>query len=240
MAKPDMRTQLETTFARIESEREAKEAAELAADSVPTDNVTVLRERATRHAHRAVDEYWGYFNDIQTALDERVITPLLNTVGRLAVERDRYRLAWKSASLRAEARGEGIERIVKDRESYQGWLEQEQANTQRLTAELTRASEDIAFLERNTLPELRRTVQHHEDGKKRWRERAEKAEARVAELEATPAVDTFPAWLAQRFDPQGAPWDGMSDDDRTYWEHQARAVRRAVARGGFKSQEAAS
>lgn len=47
--------------------------------------------------------------------------------------------------------------------------------------------------------------------------------------------DTFPAWLARRFDPQGAPWDGMSDDDRSYWEHQARAVRRAVERGGFKA-----
>lgn len=49
-------------------------------------------------------------------------------------------------------------------------------------------------------------------------------------------TDTFPAWLAQRFDPQGAPWDGMSDDDRSYWEHQARAVRRAVARGGFNNR----
>jgi hypothetical protein len=88
MAKPDMRTQLETTFARIKSEREAKAATELAADSVPTDNVTVLRERATRHAHRAVDEYWGYFNDIQTALDQRVITPLLEAVARIAGERD--------------------------------------------------------------------------------------------------------------------------------------------------------
>jgi len=52
----------------------------------------------------------------------------------------------------------------------------------RLKAELERAREDIAFLERATLPELRRTVQHHKDGKQRWRERAEKAEARIAEL----------------------------------------------------------
>ena len=87
-AKPDMRAQLETTFARIKSEREAKEAAQRAADSVPTDNPIVLRERATRHAHQAVDEYWGYFNDIQTALNERVITPLLQTVARIAAERD--------------------------------------------------------------------------------------------------------------------------------------------------------
>jgi hypothetical protein len=55
-------------------------------------------------------------------------------------------------------------------------------------AELDRRTEHLAFLERNTLPELRRTIQHHEDGKKRWRDRAEKAEARVRELER-PAVE---------------------------------------------------
>ena len=68
--------------------------------------------------------------------------------------------------------------------------------------------------------------------------------AKAAEVETAPApvtsADTFPAWLARRFDPNGAPWDGMSDDDRSYWEHQARAVRRAVARGGFKAEREAS
>jgi hypothetical protein len=108
-AESDMRTQLETTFARIKSEREAKEAAELAADSVPTDNVTVLRERATRHAHRAVDEYWGYFNDIQTALDERVITPLLDTVSRLAAERDGHRAAAEAAEAKLRKIEHGCE-----------------------------------------------------------------------------------------------------------------------------------
>lgn len=46
------------------------------------------------------------------------------------------------------------------------------------------AVEQLDFLHRVTLPELRREVEHHEDGKARWRARAEKAEARVAELEA--------------------------------------------------------
>jgi hypothetical protein len=68
----------------------------------------------------------------------------------------------------------------------------------------------------------------------------EAAKEAEAVAEAAKPKDTLAPWLANRFDPQGAPWDGMSDDDRTYWEHQARAVRRAVARGGFKSQEAAS
>jgi hypothetical protein len=56
----------------------------------------------------------------------------------------------------------------------------------------------------------------------------------AAEEQPAETQDTLPAWLAQRFDPRGADWDGMSDDDRSYWEHQARAVRRAVERGGFK------
>lgn len=50
-----------------------------------------------------------------------------------------------------------------------------------------------------------------------------------------PAEDTFPAWLAQRFDPNSPPWDALDHDGRTYWQHEAAAVRRAVARRGFKN-----
>lgn len=46
--------------------------------------------------------------------------------------------------------------------------------------ELDRRTEDVAFLERATLPELRRTIEHHKDGKQRWRDRAEKAEERLS------------------------------------------------------------
>ena len=63
---------------------------------------------------------------------------------------------------------------------------------------------------------------------------AEKLRRVAAEEQPAETQDSLPAWLAQRFDPRGADWDGMSDDDRSYWEHQARAVRRAVERGGFK------
>ncbi|MFF8910611.1 hypothetical protein [Streptomyces olivaceoviridis] len=47
-------------------------------------------------------------------------------------------------------------------------------------------------------------------------------------------ADTLPAWLQQRFDPRGADWEQLSDDDRAYWQHEAAAVRRAVTRNGFK------
>lgn len=52
-----------------------------------------------------------------------------------------------------------------------------------------------------------------------------------------PVVDTLAAWLNQRFDPRGANWEHLDEDDRSYWEHHARAVRRAVARGGFNGMD---
>ena len=49
-----------------------------------------------------------------------------------------------------------------------------------------------------------------------------------------PQSDTLAAWLHWRFGPHSQSWNALSDDDQTYWQHQARAVRRAVERGGFK------
>lgn len=89
--KPGLAAELESAFAKARTEREAKEAAQLAADSVPTDNVVVLRERATRHATEAIDGYWGHFDDMQKELAERVISPLLNVVSRVTDERDAAR-----------------------------------------------------------------------------------------------------------------------------------------------------
>ncbi|WP_327335870.1 hypothetical protein OG384_04350 [Streptomyces sp. NBC_01324] len=72
------------------------------------------------------------------------------------------------------------------------------AEVDRLRTALSDASDQVAerddeigslsarlhHLDRNALPELRREVEHHKDGKARWRGRAEKAEARVAALES--------------------------------------------------------
>lgn len=70
---------------------------------------------------------------------------------------------------------------------------------------------------------------------------AARLEGRLREIEQAPFslgedADTLPAWLYQRFMPDGEGWDALAEDDRSYWEHQARAVRRAVQRGGFKSE----
>lgn len=53
-----------------------------------------------------------------------------------------------------------------------------------LDDELGKASAHTHFLERNTLPDLHRQIEHHKGGKARWRKRAETAEARVAQLQA--------------------------------------------------------
>lgn len=50
--------------------------------------------------------------------------------------------------------------------------------------------------------------------------------------------DTLPAWLYRRFNRLAKPWEALTDDDRAYWEHQACAVRRAVARNGFRTESA--
>ncbi|MFE3381332.1 hypothetical protein [Streptomyces anulatus] len=49
----------------------------------------------------------------------------------------------------------------------------------------------------------------------------------------TSETDTLAPWLYRRF--KGTGWNQLDEGDRSYWEHQARAVRRAVARGGFKT-----
>lgn len=81
---------LESAWEKRRAENEATRAAQLAADSVPTTDIDTLRERATRHAHESVDRYWGHFDDIQTALGETVISPLLETVSRLVAEHEPY------------------------------------------------------------------------------------------------------------------------------------------------------
>lgn len=55
--------------------------------------------------------------------------------------------------------------------------------------------------------------------------------------------DTLAHWLHQRFGKYREgyePWSQLSNDDRSYWEREAAAVKRAVARGGFKNPEATS
>ncbi|MEH0442489.1 hypothetical protein QA811_02140 [Streptomyces sp. B21-102] len=61
----------------------------------------------------------------------------------------------------------------------------------------------------------------------------------AAEEQPAETQDSLPCWLYQRFMPDGVGWENLDADDRSYWEHHARAVRRAVARGGFKAERPA-
>lgn len=54
----------------------------------------------------------------------QVITTMGADIRALTSQRDRYRSAWTSARGRAQAYGEGILRVVEDREAYQQWLKQ--------------------------------------------------------------------------------------------------------------------
>lgn len=54
---------------------------------------------------------------------------------------------------------------------------------------------------------------------------------------AIDTTDTLPEWLYRRFARyrRNAPaWSDLTEDDQAFWAHEAAAVRRAVARGGFK------
>ncbi|MEU0624918.1 hypothetical protein ABZ329_29175 [Streptomyces rubiginosohelvolus] len=71
------------------------------------------------------------------------------------------------------------------------------AEVDRLRGDLSDATGRVDFLERNTLPDLHRQIEHHKDGKARWRTRAETAEARVAELETRPTVG-YAVWCVEQ------------------------------------------
>ncbi|MFF2100884.1 hypothetical protein [Streptomyces sp. NPDC058202] len=59
-------------------------------------------------------------------------------------ERARFELAWASARFRAEAHSEGILRVVKDREAYQGWLKQAEEHHQAYRVEAEDAKQRLA------------------------------------------------------------------------------------------------
>lgn len=52
-----------------------------------------------------------------------------------------------------------------------------------------------------------------------------------------PKKDTLAEWLYNRFHLGANPWETVGEATQSYWEHEAAAVRRAVARGGFKESE---
>lgn len=67
-----------------------------------------------------------------------------------------------------------------------------------------------------------------------WQAAKEAEALAAAEAEARKPKDTLPAWLYQRFNRVAPAWASLSDADRSFWEHEAAAVRRAVARDGFR------
>jgi hypothetical protein len=50
-------------------------------------------------------------------------------------------------------------------------------------------------------------------------------------------ADTLPHWLYVRFGKGPLGWHELDPDTRSWWVHEAAAVRRAVARDGFKKED---
>jgi len=117
---------------------------------------------------------------------------------------------------------EAVTPLVADEQAYDGELAMLRGLVRTLRAVVRDDRADVAQRE------VRRLLYEHA---------ADERDAYRREMNrpADAAPDTLAAWLAHRFDLNSPPWNGMPDDDRSYWEHQARAVRRAVARGGFKN-----
>jgi hypothetical protein len=69
----------------------------------------------------------------------QVITSMGADIRALTSQRDRYRTAWCNARERAQAYGEGILRVVGDREQWQEWLRQTEAAAEQQRLALSQA-----------------------------------------------------------------------------------------------------
>lgn len=59
-------------------------------------------------------------------------------------------------------------------------------------------------------------------------------------LNEVPEQDTLAEWLYKRLIQSyhsEVTWEELDENDKSYFEHEAAAVRRAVARGGFKESK---
>lgn len=80
--------------------------------------------------YRVRDEVAGHFDPRSFRLQGILDCPWPDEGSALAeavTERDRYRAAWQSARFRATAYGEGILRHYDERDSYEGWMNEQAA-----------------------------------------------------------------------------------------------------------------
>lgn len=167
-------------------------AAAIAAQGVPlsADLARLSPEREaeiTARTEAATKGPWGLYDDGTGLID--VAADLEDTghgyrcrryVGQLEdnqIDNDPSHRDWTEEQDRAQSAADA-EFIAHAREDVPVLL----AELAAVRKERDEARESVDFLERNTLPDLRRQIQHHEDGKKRWRDRAREAEAMVREL----------------------------------------------------------
>ncbi|MGW6531385.1 hypothetical protein [Streptomyces venezuelae] len=104
---------------------------------------------------------------VRAEAEEGVRAALLAELAAIRAKRDRYRLAWQSARERAQAYGEGILQVVKDRESYQGWLKQAEAELAKYVGHEPTIAEEITFL-RRCVDDVHAVCDEAEEGSLRW------------------------------------------------------------------------
>ncbi|MFZ4137024.1 hypothetical protein [Streptomyces koyangensis] len=110
----------------------------------------ILRQ-ASDNSDEWSDETWAAWGRLADQAHGRESVPaLLAEVERLRAERNRYRSAWQSARFRAEARGEGILREVKNRDFWR--REAERLRSEILRAEKATGTTHVEALTEIVLP----------------------------------------------------------------------------------------
>jgi hypothetical protein len=132
--------------------------------------------------------------DVVAQRAAQVIASMGADIRALTAERDRYRCAWQSARFRAQAYGEGILQVVKDREAYQGWLKQAEARIaelERPAVEAKRNEIRASYAELIAAAEETKDYEGAFDVQCRLREREEQwAREDAARPAVRPAVET--------------------------------------------------
>ncbi|WP_338683875.1 hypothetical protein QD712_25650 [Streptomyces acidiscabies] len=188
--------------------------------TTPPADRAALRERI----RRAICEAEGFAWD-SDMLEPDEYGEVADMVLAVLPDAARYRAAWSSARQRAQAYGEGILRVVEDREQWQKWCRQAEDAATRLTAERDSLGREADRL------------------RKDWTEmraRAEQAEAEVARLTADraavldEAADGLAA-LRPREVPGGGYARGMRDAlivGETHLRRMAAEAREADTQNG--------
>ncbi|MFB6665915.1 hypothetical protein [Streptomyces parvus] len=210
------------------------------------EDVTPSADRRDRYA-AAIRETDGWVLDDGQHMIDAVMAVADSEIAaaHTALRRGNSRLADENARLHAAAppapadRAAEVEDLRAELDKLIRWHKEDGAQAIKAAATIKRLRAERAELNRRLdclrgdMRDMESSLREQDAEFERIRRLADGAAAGVQP--PTSEADTLAPWLYQRFMVAGAGWDQLDEDDRSYWEHHARAVRRAVARGGFKT-----